>query len=146
MIDADRLDKVKAMINGETVELNPLSALSHTELRKMRDEIVKLLPDDKLETLNLEQELVSQYRKTKDLMDDVLSDEGVQANQKAQVANSVVSTLGQLVKMQEDLKRQETLKIMESCMIEVMKMQPDEVRNLFFSEYERLATKAGLMQ
>lgn len=144
MIDAEKLASVKARIAGEDVP-NPLAVMAPADLRKLRREIDGLLPVDTMATLNLEAELVEQYNKTKGLMNEVLDDEETPANQKAQVANSVVGALGQLVKLQEDLKRQETLKIMEACLIDVVKTLPDERKVEFYADYERLATKAGLM-
>jgi hypothetical protein len=34
---------------------------------------------------------------------------------------------------------------MEACLVEAIKTLPEQVKNEFFSEYERMATKAGLM-
>ncbi len=60
------------------------------------------------------------------------------------MGNSVVGTLGQLVKLQEDLRRQETFKIMEGVLIEAIKRLPAAVKDEFFTEYARLAKRAGL--
>lgn len=98
-----------------------------------------------LDELNLEKELISQYGKIKQLMDDVIYDETTPPNQRATVANSVASTLGQLIKLQEDLQKGEQLKLMESCLIEALKLLPQETKDEFFVEYERLAKKAGLI-
>ncbi len=98
-----------------------------------------------LAELNIERELVEQYAKTKELMDEVLFDDETPANQKAQVANSVVTTLGQILKLQEEIQRGETLKLMEQVLIEVLKTLPQTSQDEFFAEYERLAEKAGLM-
>lgn len=144
MIDNEKLAQIKVSMAGNEDLKNPLVGISEADLRRLRSEINLLLPDDKVEALDLESELVGQYRKTKLLMDEVLNDEDCPANQKAQVANSVVGTLGQLVKLQEELRREETLKIMESCLIESLKVLPDTVREGFFAEYERRAAKAGL--
>ena len=122
-----------------------LDLMNESQLREILDEILDRLPSDAIADLNLEEELVSQYRKTKGLMDEVLSDMDTPANQKAQVCNAVVSTLGQLVKLQEDLRKEQTLKVMESCLVEAIKTLPEPVKNEFFAEYERMATKAGLM-
>lgn len=98
-----------------------------------------------LAELNIERELVEQYAKTKELMDEVMFDEMTPANQKAQVANSVVTALGQILKLQEEIQRGETLKLMEQVLIEVLKTLPQTAQEEFFAEYERLAEKAGLM-
>jgi len=138
MFDQSKLDQLKGQTGGEV-------QLTQKELRKLRSEIDKLLPKNSLNSLDLEVELVDQYFKTKDLMDEISGDEATPANQKAQVANSVVNTLGQLVKLQQDLKREHTLKIMEGCLIDAVKVLPEAVKTEFFSEYERIAKKAGLM-
>ena len=50
---------------------------------------------------------------------------------KAQVANTLVATLGQLVKLQDDLRLQQTLNLMESTLIDVIKSQPDPFKEEF---------------
>ena len=87
---------------------------------------------------------MGQYRKTKDLMDSVLHDDETPANQRAQVANSVVTTLGQLVKLQEDLKREETLKLMETVLLDTIGVMGDDVKNTFLREYKSRAAIAGI--
>ncbi len=115
------------------------------ELRKVLALIESLLPSQKVKNLDLEDELMQQYDKTKDLMDECIGDPDIAPNQKAQVANSVVSTLGHLVKLQEDLRLQQTLKLMESTLIDMIKTLPKEIKDEFFLEYEERAKKAGLM-
>lgn len=145
MIDKEKLARIRTELSDGPEDENQLAAFSEAELRRLRSEIDRTLPPDTLVALDLETELVSQYRKTKDLMDEVMNDKLCPTNQKAQVANSVVSTLAQLIKLQEDLRREETLKIMEECLTDALKALPDEVRQAFYAEYERLAAKAGLL-
>ena len=115
------------------------------ELRTLRSMIDELLPEQTVRDLNLEDELLQQYNKTKQLMDDCIGDPEVAPNQKAQVANSVVSTLGALVKLQEDLRIAQTMKLMDATFIEVIKTAPQEIKDAFFEEYESKARKVGLM-
>lgn len=146
MFDPDLLNQ-KRESRGQDIDLfSFLSVLPESELRRVKFFIDQRLPQDGVESMNLEVELVSQYHTVKDLQDETLADEGIPANQKAQVANSVASTLAQLIKLQEDLKHQETLKIMESVIIEVMKMQPESIKAEFFEQYEAQARKAGLIK
>lgn len=98
-----------------------------------------------LNEINLEEEILLAYAKVKDLLDTTLLDEITPANQKAQVVNSLTGTLGQVIKMQIDLRREEKFKLMESLLIEALKTLPEQQRNEFFVEYERLAGKSGLM-
>jgi hypothetical protein len=144
MIDQEKLAGIKTLMRGNEAPKDPLAGLSAKELRRLRGEIDKLLPSSKVSDLNLEEELVEQYQKIKDLMDEVTESPDVGASQKAQVGNSVVGTLGQLVKLQEDLRRQETFKIMEGVLIEAIKRLPAAVKDEFFTEYARLAKRAGL--
>ena len=144
MIDQETLAGIKTLMRGNESPKDPLAGLSAKELRRLRSEIDKLLPSAKVSDLNLEEELVEQYQKIKDLMDEVTESPDVGASQKAQVGNSVVGTLGQLVKLQEDLRRQETFKIMEGVLIEAIKRLPAAVKDEFFTEYARLAKRAGL--
>ena len=145
MIDAERLAEVRTAIAGGGSAHDPLAEMSAADLRKLRGEIDRLLPSEDVSSMNLEDELVQQYLKTKDLMDETLLDEDCPANQKAQVCNSVVTILGQLVKLQEDLKREQIVKLMEATLVEAIKTLPEEVKQEFFAEYERMAVRAGLM-
>lgn len=138
-------EKLQAVKSGAVVkDMTTLENMPEEDLIRLRDAIDRLLPDEALGQVNLEHELLAQFRKVKMLQDDVIDDSSVAANQRAQVANSVVGTLGQLIKMQEDLKRAETLKLIEATLIECIKTLPEEVKTEFFDEYDRRATKAGL--
>lgn len=143
MIDQEKLAEIRVLMAGGEPVRPSLSDLSEKELRKLRSDVDQLLPRGGLDGLNLEDELVAQYHKTKDLMDEL--GEETPANQRAQVCNAVVTALGQLVKLQEDLKRQVKLALMESVLIDAIKTLPETAKGEFFSEYERMAKKAGLM-
>ena len=132
------------MISAEAMQAAKTLVASQPQPTQRQTHIIQQHPTSVSE-LSLEAELVVQYSKTRQLMDDTLNDSETPANQKAQVANSVVSALAQLIKLQEDLKKQETLKIMEGVLIEVLQTLPTEVRDKFFTEYERRAAQAGLM-
>ena len=143
MFDEKKAEAVKAKIDGG--DKSPLLEMSFDQLRVLRNEINAILPTERLENLNLEQELVEQYLNIKGVMAGLLVDQDVPANQQASVANSVVTTLQQLVKLQQDLRREQTFKIMEACLVEALKVLPDAVQEQFYAEYERLAEKEGLV-
>lgn len=132
------------MISAEAMQAAKTLVASQPQPTQRQTHIIQQHPTSVSE-LSLEAELVVQYSKTRQLMDDTLNDSETPANQKAQVANSVVSALAQLIKLQEDLRKQEILKIMEGVLIEVLQTLPTEVRDKFFAEYERRAAQAGLM-
>ena len=97
-----------------------------------------------IKDVNLEAELVNQFDTLKRLQDDVLHDESIPLNQRAQLANTVVSALGQLIKLQIDLQRDEVMKIMEATLIESIKTLPEETKDAFFKDYAFRAEQAGL--
>lgn len=147
MIDESRMAELASPkpTQGQSDLKSTLSSMSHKELRKIRVMIDDILPSQKVKDLDLEDELMQQYYKIKTLMDDVIEDPEVSANQKAQVGNSVAATLSKLVEMQEDLRLNQTMKLMESTLVDAIKTLPKEVKDAFFAEYETRAKKAGLM-
>lgn len=147
MIDDQKLAQVQAAMAGTAPEKEgfDLDAMSVDELRELRDEIEKRLPEDSLDSLNLEKELVGQYRLVQRLQADVITNDDFAPNQRSQVAGQVASTLQQLVKLQEDLKREQTLKLMESVLVDMIKSMPDDFKTNFFAEYKQRASKAGLL-
>ena len=147
MIDDQKLAQVQAAMAGTAPEKEgfDLDAMSVEELRELRDEIDRRLPEDSLDSLNLEKELVGQYRLVQRLQADVITNDDFAPNQRSQVAGQVASTLQQLVKLQEDLKREQTLKLMESVLVDMIKSMPDDFKTNFFAEYKQRASKAGLL-
>jgi len=130
----DKLPKPKAQSSGSMNILN----MGEAKLLALRAEIDELLPAVALSDLDLEQELVLQYRTVKAMQATILVDEGVQANQKAQVAGQCASTLAQLTKMQTDFYTAERLKAVETSLIRMLKSWPTDLTLKFFEEYEAL--------
>jgi hypothetical protein len=118
--------------------------LNNDELREIQWEIEQKLPISSLKSVNLESELLKQYKKVLNLQEDALSDEDVPANQKAQVAAQVAAVLRDLIKLQEDLSLATTLRLMEEALIESLQLLPEEAKESYFSTYERLARGKGL--
>ena len=144
MIDAERLAEVRTAIAGGGSARDPLAEMSAADLRKLRGEIDRLLPDADIDGMNLETELVEQYNLVKDLQSSCLHDDAIPLNQRSQLAGQVASTLQQLVKMQVDLKRDERLKKIESVFLEAIENLPEEVKDAFFDAYERIALSKGV--
>ena len=139
MIDEDKLVQVQAAMAGAAPEDGfDLDTMTHDELRELRDEIDRRLPEDKLSQMDLTQELLSQYRLVQRLQTDVLDNEEVPANQRAQVAGQVASTLQQLVKMQTEFQSAERFRAIENLLIKSIKLMPLDAAEAFIAEYERL--------
>ena len=147
MIDEDKLAQVQAAMLGEIAPEDgfDLDTMTHDELRELRDEIDRRLPEDSLDSLNLEKELVGQYRRVKRLQDDVIMDDEIPPNQRSQVAGQVASTLKQLVDMQVDLKQGEQMKRMESAFLDAIEDVDEDVKAKFFANYDVIATNKGAM-
>jgi hypothetical protein len=109
------------------------------DLLALRDAIDKLLPARKLSEMRLDEELILQFMRVRELQKKTLEDTRISAQQKAAVVNSVAATLAQLTKMQTELHTAERFKAIENLMIKTIKRLPIEVANDFIAEYERLA-------
>ena len=140
MIDDQKLAQVQAAMLGEVAPEDgfDLDTMTHDELRELRDEIDRRLPEEKLSQMDLTQELLSQYRLVQRLQTDVLDNEEVPANQRAQVAGQVASTLQQLVKMQTEFQNAERFRAIENLLIKSIKLMPRDAAEAFITEYEKL--------
>ena len=140
MIDEDKLAQVQAAMLGEVAPDDgfDLDTMSVEELRELRDEIDRRLPEDKLSQMDLTQELLSQYRLVQRLQNSVLMDASIAPNQRSQVAGQVASTLQQLVKMQTEFHNAERFRAIENLLIKSIKLMPLDAAEAFISEYERL--------
>ncbi len=145
MINREKLASIQTMLRKGESPVEKLMSMGEDELRDLRDAINVLLPEDTVANIDLQEELVSQYRKSRKLYDDVLTDPDVQANQKAQLANSLVAILAQMKKMQDDLMRDRTMQAIEAVLIDSIKTLPQEVRDAFYEECEARAAQAGLV-
>ena len=123
---------------AEDEQSDPLDLDNYTEeeLLELRSAITNMLPASHLKDLDLEQELVLQFRRAQHLQDRVLRQLDIPANQQAQVLNSVASTLQQLVKMQSDFYTYERLKKIEGILVNLLNQWPEEQTEEFFRRYE----------
>jgi hypothetical protein len=140
MIDDQKLAQVQAAMLGEIAPEDgfDLDTMTHDELRELRDEIDRRLPEDKLSQMDLTQELMTQYRRVQRLQESVIDDQSVAANQRSQVAGQVASTLQQMVKMQTEFHNAERFRAIENLLIKSLKLMPLDVAEEFIAEYERL--------
>ena len=140
MIDDQKLAQVQAAMAGVEPDSDgfDLDTMSVDELRELRDEIDRRLPEDKLSQMDLTQELMTQYRRVQRLQESVIDDQSVAANQRSQVAGQVASTLQQMVKMQTEFHNAERFRAIENLLIKSLKLMPLDVAEEFIAEYERL--------
>jgi hypothetical protein len=108
-----------------------------SELLKLRAQIDSYLPPTKLADIDMEAELVLQLHQVKGMLDDVINDGGTPANQKAQVANSITTILGQLSKIQTEMYDAERVKAMEAALIKTLESETPELKEKFLATYER---------
>ena len=137
-------EKAAAMSTPVMAASVNLDAMPELEMRKLAARLASKLPEKSIKSLNLEEELMTQYQRVLDLQSEVIHDSEIPANQRAQVAGQVASTLQQLIKLQEDLDLQTTLRNMEAALIESLKTLPEEAQKTYFAEYEMLARSKGL--
>lgn len=134
-----KVDIEKEIERAKAESGNPLlDGLPLDQLLKMRAEIDSRLPATSLKDIDLEHELVVQFITVKNLQSSIIDDSSVQANQKAQVANSCASTLQQLVKMQTEFFTAERFKEIENHLIASLRELPAAVVETFMDSYERM--------
>lgn len=118
---------------------DPLQILKHLkpeQMRIIRSKIDELLPRAGLDTLNLEEELVSNYQLTVTLYQDLINDDEVPANQKAQVVNSCNAMLKTIADLQESVHGTEKVKRLQQVFVATLKQLPNAEEALTI--YERL--------
>lgn len=115
-----------------------LDKLSTSQLLELKAEIDTKLGASSLKDLDLEQELLQQYNLTKKLLGEVLEDDGVPANQKAQVVNSCTNILKELTQTQTELYNAERLKQMESALIRCLKTLDKTAQQEFLMSYKHV--------
>lgn len=115
-----------------------VSLLSQSEIINLMNRCREALPPMVLAEMNLEEELVMQYRTVQALQQDTLEDNFVEPNKKATVVNACGNALAQIVKLQTELHTAERFKTIEGLMIKAIKQLPVEVMNDFLDNYERM--------
>lgn len=123
---------------AELPPVDPLEGMDEGQLFELRARIDAALPPISLTDINLESEILQQYRQSRALFTRIQSDTAVPANQKAQLANSCSAILKQLLDMQAALYTAERLKAIEQALIKVMREMPRPEQEKFFENYERI--------
>lgn len=113
------------------------SGYSIESLEAIQRTLAEILPSKTLLDVNLEHELLNLLRTGQQLMHTVLSDLDVPANQKAQVINSLASTIDQLVKLQNSVHDSERVKRLEHVFTKTLKSLPTEVAESALQVYQR---------
>lgn len=113
-------------------------------LLSYRDEIEQVLPPTELSKMNMEQELVLQFHAIRSLQNDVIDDDTLPPNQRAQVANAVTSSLNKLSELQIEIYTTERFKAIENLLIRCLSKLPESVAMEFVEGYEKiLETQRG---
>jgi hypothetical protein len=107
-------------------------------LLQYRDEITAHLPALALKDIDLESELLAQFHSLRVLQTQVLNDDAVPLNQRAQLANSVGATLDRLIDAQEKVFTQERMKSIENLLIRHIKLLPEATAEEFLKSYEAI--------
>jgi hypothetical protein len=91
-----------------------------------------------LAELDLDHELLEQYKNAKALLEDIKDDDDIAPNQKAQTLNSISSILSNIIKTQSELHNVERLKMLESTLIETLqKPEFEKLKESFLQAYEK---------
>lgn len=111
------------------------------ELVKFRDEINKQLPPLELGKFNLEEEVMLQFHVLRAMQGNVIDDQEVPVNQRAQVANTVAATLKTLGDQQIALYNSERFKEIENALIRELDKLPEDLAASFIDNYDLILRK-----
>lgn len=125
----------KTAQGGQSALLEP-SMMPLDMLLALRQKVEAALPARSLRDLNMAQELVLQMQALQCLQQRTLEDPEVPANQAAQCANALSSSLAGLSKMQSEVYTSERLKRVEAILIQCLNTLPMETQTAFLAEYE----------
>lgn len=99
-----------------------------SELIAARDRLTEQIGDLDLGSINISDELMEQYKVIKRMLHDSANDDEIPLNQRASIANSCTTLLGQLVKMQADVWNADRLKKMEGAVFAAFKQLDKDER------------------
>jgi len=134
----DEHEKQEGQRNIHEDRMPDLKKFNVSELIELLRRVKRMLPSTKLKDLDLEEELVLHFLNLKELMTDILYDEDVPANQKAQIANSCASLLQQMTKSQAMIYSAERVKRMEGALLKALHGLPQDILESFIDRYERI--------
>lgn len=113
-----------------------LDEMEPEQLIEVYEEVRKRLPPIHIAKMNVEEELLLQFHTIRKLQTEIIGEDGVAPNQKAQVANTVGNCLERIAKMQDEIYDSERFKRVESLLIRMLRKLPKEVAEEFMKDYE----------
>lgn len=122
---------VRAVLRDEV-----LDEMAVDELLELRGAIESRLPPSSLKDVDLERELVLQFKALQALQSRVINDDGIPANQRSQTASALSAALVNLRKLQDSEFDSERVKLMESVLIDTVNEEGREFAEAFLSKYE----------
>lgn len=119
----------------------PWTAMEADDLIKYRDEITEALRSKvamKLDTVNLEEELLLQMHISRGMQTEFKDDDDIPLSQRVALVNSVNSVIERLIKLQAEVYDSERFKAIENALIRAMDLVPEDVAAKFLVEYEQI--------
>ena len=104
--------------------------------RPPEDKIICKVTATTLSELNLDAELLAQYKSTVLLQEAAASNIDIPLNQKAQIANTITAILKQIVDTQAKLYNTERFKLLENILISTLQEFP-EISENFLNKYQK---------
>lgn len=99
-------------------------------------EPVESLTTGSLEAIQVSDELATLYLSAKKLLNNVITDPEVPANQRAQVMNTCLSALERITKTRTDLYNSERIRLIEQTLIRVLGEVDASIKEAFIEKYE----------
>lgn len=97
-----------------------LTKYSESDLQQLKSRIEDLLPGDNLQDIDLEQELIRQFRNISKLLNDTLRDNETPLNHIAAIQNACTSMLKQIADAQQKLSGVKTVQMIENVLADLL--------------------------
>lgn len=125
---------------GSNKKSKDLINLSEIELRNLRAQIDGMLPVKTLADMNMEEELVSQYKLAQALQNKVANDteKGISEKDKGVLLRLATATLEALIKLQGTTYTSERLKYVEIALAFAFDEVPIAIKEQFYTKYATL--------
>ncbi len=140
----DNSDAQRALIDEIEAQINALDETGRLEVKNRLDAILGV----KVGSLNLGEELNFMYLQGRALLNTVMGDKAVPANQRSQVFNTIQKQLLDIADASNKVFSQERLKRYEKAFLKVLEQcATDEQKEIFFQLYgEFLANDGGTLE
>lgn len=112
--------------------------MEEAELLAYFTELREHLPSMEMAGMNVEEELMLQYRTLKAAQREAMDDPKAKTTEKASISNAVSTTLARIAALQNEVYTSERFKNIETALIRLLKTWPEPQVRQFLEDYKKI--------